>query len=126
MDIQKALNELYEEKKRLDWTISTLEARLKKVSSVSRSRRGRKSMGGEERLEVSKRMSAYWAGRRAAKRGAQAAGVENLDQQPTMDAVDQNFPMLEQQGLGPESVGPPSIGPQSAQSAHLDDSRLSA
>src|SRR5271165_4324299 len=50
MDIQKALNELYEEKKRLDWTISTLEARLKKVSSVSRSRRGRKSMGGRSGL----------------------------------------------------------------------------
>jgi hypothetical protein len=68
MDIQKALRELYEEKKRLDWTIATLESRLKNVSSYTRSRRGRKSMGGDERLEVSKRMSAYWAARRAEKR----------------------------------------------------------
>ncbi len=126
MDIQKALNELYEEKKRLDWTISTLEARLKKVSVVSRSRRGRKSMGGEERLEVSKRMSAYWAGRRAARRAGQATGAENPGSEPVGDGAHQNFPVQEHPESEPQSVGPPSIGPQSVQSPHLDDSRLSA
>jgi len=68
MDVIKALKELYEEKKRLDAAISSLEVRLKLISGgASRSRRGRKSMSAEERLEVSRRMSHYWALKRAEK-----------------------------------------------------------
>src|SRR5271157_2487194 len=95
MDIQKALSELYEEKKRLDWTISTLEARLKISPLQSRGRRGRKSMGDDERLKVSERMSAYWAGRRAAKRVAQAAAFQSTAQ-PPVEAVQETFPLFEQ------------------------------
>jgi hypothetical protein len=105
MDIQKALSELYEEKKRLDWTISTLEARLKNVPSPARSRRGRKNMGDDERLKVSERMSAYWAGRRAAKRAAQATSL-----QPPAAPQDETFPSFE----------------QSASTQNLEDTRLSA
>jgi len=66
MDVNKTLHELYHEKKRLDRAIAHLEARLATLSRTARSSRGRKSMGPQERLEVSQRMSAYWAKRRAA------------------------------------------------------------
>jgi hypothetical protein len=70
MDIVKALRELYHEKKRLDAAIAVLEARLKafrkgSAEKPAKGRRGRKSMSAEERLEVSKRMTLYWAARRA-------------------------------------------------------------
>ena len=68
MDIVKALRELYNEKKRLDATIASLEARVKARGSVAKSgkrRRGRKSMSAAERQEVSKRMTLYWEARRA-------------------------------------------------------------
>ena len=68
MDIVKALRELYNEKKRLDATIASLEARVKVRGSTAKSgkrRRGRKSMSAAERLEVSKRMTLYWEARRA-------------------------------------------------------------
>jgi hypothetical protein len=64
MDVNKALRELHEEKRRLDITIAALEARLGS-GSRTRGRRGRKSMSAAERLEVSKRMSKYWEARRA-------------------------------------------------------------
>src|SRR5277367_1983923 len=98
MDIQKALSELYEEKKRLDWTISTLEARLKISPSRSRSRRGRKSMGDDERLKVSERMSAYWAGRRAAKRMSQATSLQHpmvVDEVAVAVTVQDSLPVFE-------------------------------
>jgi len=73
MDILKALRELYQEKKRLDAAIASLELRLKtgKTGSTksAKSRRGRKSMGAAERLEVSKRMTLYWETRRTAGNG---------------------------------------------------------
>jgi hypothetical protein len=65
MDVNKALRELHEEKRRLDVTIAALEARLGN-GSRTRGRRGRKSMSPEERLQVSQRMSKYWEARRAA------------------------------------------------------------
>jgi hypothetical protein len=70
MDIVKALRELYNEKKRLDVAISSLEARVKAARGGSRAkpaagRRGRKSMSAAEREEVSKRMTLYWEARRA-------------------------------------------------------------
>jgi hypothetical protein len=78
MDVDKALHQLYEEKKRLDQMIHLIEARLRMISSrpTARSRRGRRSMSPEERLKVSQRMSQYWAARRAAKTNISvAAGV---------------------------------------------------
>lgn len=65
MDVNKALRELHEEKRRLDLTIAALEARLGNGTRAHR-RRGRKSMSVEERQEVSRRMSKYWEARRAA------------------------------------------------------------
>jgi len=65
MDVNKALRELHEEKRRLDITIAALEARLGNEKRTHR-RRGRKSMSAEERQEVSRRMSKYWEARRAA------------------------------------------------------------
>ena len=68
MDLYSAISQLYEEKKRLDAAISALEHKLQTSSNgngASRSRRGRRFMGTEERQEVSRRMSRYWASRRA-------------------------------------------------------------
>jgi hypothetical protein len=51
------------------------------LSGKPQARRGRKSMSAEERLEVSRRMSAYWAARRARggtrKRHGDAESVGN-------------------------------------------------
>jgi hypothetical protein len=72
MDLNKALRELYEEKRRLDRAIARAEAKLAALSQPEqrsrRSRRGRKSMSPEERQQVSARMTAYWAARRAKKK----------------------------------------------------------
>ena len=70
MDIVKALRELYNEKKRLDVAIASLEARIRAAHTGSapkpaKGRRGRKSMSAAERLEVSRRMTLYWEARRA-------------------------------------------------------------
>jgi len=62
MDVYKTLRDLYEEKKRLDALIASLE---KKGGAASAHRRGRRSMGPDERRAVSARMAAYWAARRA-------------------------------------------------------------
>jgi hypothetical protein len=73
MDLSKALRELYEERKRVDRAIHTLEAGLKAASRVpARNRRGRKTMSPEERLVVSRRMSAYWEAKRAFRKEAQS------------------------------------------------------
>jgi hypothetical protein len=78
MDIVKVLRELYDEKKRLDAAISSLEARLKASRTNSgakpaKGRRGRKGMSAAERLEVSKRMTLYWQARRAQVRPTKPA-----------------------------------------------------
>ncbi len=78
MDVYKALRELYEEKKRLDSAISALEARLRILSNTgvpTRSRRGRHFMSPEERQEVSRRMSRYWASRRANRHQGAETGI---------------------------------------------------
>jgi len=76
MDVNKALHELYEEKKRLDATIAALEAQLRGgLLSASNSRRGRKSMTAEERLEVSRRMAKYWEARKAAANALESAAA---------------------------------------------------
>jgi hypothetical protein len=75
VDLYKAIRELVEERKRIDRIIASLEAMLAKGNipgqgkdSVSPAkRRGRKSMGEDERKQVSERMSRYWAAKRAEK-----------------------------------------------------------
>jgi hypothetical protein len=65
MDLQKAIRELYAEKERIDSVIASLEQYLQGTGpGPEKRRRGRKSMGPEERLEVSARMRSYWAARR--------------------------------------------------------------
>ena len=65
MDVQKALRELYHEKKLLDAAINSLEAKLRASNGDSGvKRRGRKGMTEQERVEVSRRMTQYWADRR--------------------------------------------------------------
>jgi len=65
MDLQKAIRDLYEEKERLDGVIASLEQYLRtNGAGVEKRKRGRKSMGPEERQVVSARMRDYWAARR--------------------------------------------------------------
>ncbi len=71
MDLYKAIRELYAEKKRLEEAIASLEELLEAKAATDslnldslRKRRGRKSMGPEERRIVSERMKKYWATRR--------------------------------------------------------------
>jgi hypothetical protein len=65
MDVNKTLRGLYEEKRRLDAVIASLEANLNVQAARSAKRRGRKNMSRQERLKVSKRMKTYWEKRRA-------------------------------------------------------------
>ena len=62
--IQSALRLLREEHYRISVAIHQLEGLEK---APQKSTRGRKSMGVEERKEVSARMTRYWAGRRKAR-----------------------------------------------------------
>ena len=69
MDLYKAIRDLYAEKERLERVIASLEELQRKAAEApadqgGNQRRGRKSMGGKERLEVSARMKRYWAARR--------------------------------------------------------------
>jgi len=80
MDLDKALRELHDEKKRLDRAIARIESRLATMSEPPRrSTRGRKSMSAEERVKVSARMTAYWAARRTQE---QPAGTEAKQEDP--------------------------------------------
>ena len=81
MDVIKTLRELYEEKRRLDVVIASLEANLDAQSAKSARRRGRKGMSPQERRKVSMRMTLYWENRRAKMRAAEAqtpAGTSEL------------------------------------------------
>ncbi len=72
MELSQTIKDLCEEKKHLDKVIAALEAIDRADSAETATgapsrglrRRGRKSMGGEERQQVAERMRAYWAGRR--------------------------------------------------------------
>ena len=74
MDLTKTIQDLYAEKERLERVIASLEelqrtAAANPVPAPGRSkRRGRKSMGADERQEVSERMKKYWASRRGKHR----------------------------------------------------------
>jgi hypothetical protein len=68
IDLRKVLKDLYTQRERLEHVITSLEA-LQQGSAAGvpphkKSNRGRKSMGPEERREVSERMRKYWAARR--------------------------------------------------------------
>ena len=68
MDLNKTLQELYEERRQLDIGIAALEARREALAKIaSTPRRGRKTMSAEERRAVSIRMSKYWEALKAAQ-----------------------------------------------------------
>jgi hypothetical protein len=76
MDLRKTIQDLYAEKENLERVIASLEELQRAAAAdshtVGRSkRRGRKSMGSQERQEVSERMKKYWADRRG-NRGKQS------------------------------------------------------
>jgi hypothetical protein len=64
MDYLGALEELYQERQRLDKVIRNLEALLHGKQPPPLSTRGRKNMADSERKLVSERMRNYWASRR--------------------------------------------------------------
>jgi hypothetical protein len=63
MDLYRAIEELYEEKRRVEQAIAALENHGSVAPAPTR-RRGRKSMNEEERKQVSERMRKYWESRR--------------------------------------------------------------
>jgi len=69
MDIEQLLQQLHADMERLKRAIACLE-QLRGTPLATdglpgkKQRRGRTSMGAEERLEVSARMKKYWAGRK--------------------------------------------------------------
>ena len=70
MDLYKAIQDLYAEKEKLERVIASLEDLQRAAGGGippapgTGKRRGRKSMGPDERQEVSERMKKYWARRR--------------------------------------------------------------
>lgn len=71
VNINRVIRDLYEEKKRLDQVIASLEEMQRNASAkqdqTPRKKRGRKSMDDQARQEVSERMKKYWATRRAGR-----------------------------------------------------------
>jgi len=70
MDLYRIIRDLVEERNRLDQIIRSLESVVESGPGKARpgppgKRRGRRSMDGAARKEVSERMKRYWAGRRA-------------------------------------------------------------
>jgi len=72
MDLFKLIQDLKAEQERLERVIASLQD-LQRSAGLDippapdgRKRRGRRSMGSEERQEVSARMKKYWARRRSA------------------------------------------------------------
>ena len=73
MDLGDAIRKLRKERVKIDEIITALEElRLREAARAAApkpalQRRGRKSMGEEEREAVASMMKAYWAARRASK-----------------------------------------------------------
>ena len=83
MDLDKAIQDLYVEKEKLERVIASLEELQRAASTVPvllaskpAKRRGRKSMTSEERQEVSARMRKYWEARRKDEPDANAEQAE--------------------------------------------------
>lgn len=64
MDLNKAIRDLHEELEKLNQLIEALEEFKSTGTLPAPRRRGRKSMGEQERQVVSERMKKYWANRR--------------------------------------------------------------
>jgi hypothetical protein len=64
MDLQETIRQLELQKRKVELVIAELEQLQGKEGGVSSNRRGRKSMGSEERQQVSERVKRYWANRR--------------------------------------------------------------
>ena len=80
MDLYAIIQELHQERKRLDRLIAVLESKLAHsfhFRKPPKSRRGRKSMGQEERKLVSERMKRYWASRRGENGSAEDGGASD-------------------------------------------------
>ena len=81
MDLYKAIQELYAEKEKLERVIASLEELQRSAGAApilpkTVGRRGRKSMGSKERLEVSERMKKYWENRRKDRTSAHESSGE--------------------------------------------------
>ena len=66
MDLDKTIEELRIQKEKIEHAAALLEDLMMSYTTTGPAavkRRGRKQMGPEERLEVSKRMKRYWANR---------------------------------------------------------------
>lgn len=68
MDFQDTIDQLVRRLREVELAIAELEHLQNGIggNKVDNRKRGRKSMGHEERLRVSDRMKRYWAGRRRA------------------------------------------------------------
>ena len=71
IDLRDVLKDLYTQRELLERVITSLEAMQQGLaaglSPQKKTNRGRKSMGAEERREVSERMRKYWGARRKKK-----------------------------------------------------------
>lgn len=65
MDLHRVIKNLHEELKKLNQVIAALEEFQRTGNLPAPKRRGRKSMGADERQQVSERMKLYWKKRRA-------------------------------------------------------------
>jgi hypothetical protein len=70
MDLHRVIRNLHEELKKLNQVIAALEEFQRTGNLPAPKRRGRKSMGAEERKMVSRRMKLYWEQRRNQRRRA--------------------------------------------------------
>jgi hypothetical protein len=68
MKVLKLIEELNGAIEKLKRMVGRLEQLDGNSETAAPNRQGRKSMGAEERLEVSKRMKKYWANRRRQQR----------------------------------------------------------
>jgi len=64
MNLRRVIRDLHEELEKLNKVIAAIEQFQHTGTLPQQRRRGRKSMGEEERKEVSERMRKYWASRR--------------------------------------------------------------
>jgi hypothetical protein len=72
MDLRQTIRQLESQKRKVELVIAELQQLQGKKGGVSSNRRGRKSMGSEERQQVSERMKRYWANRRAEREQAKS------------------------------------------------------